>query len=213
MILDYFAKKRSEQISKIGKERRKTEPSGFWNGTKFIKWLVNCSARGDLRYWQLLTARSCSFTYQNSHIFGTDSKLQAACQSMFTTIITSQEVIVMCRETSSDYGISSTSTRLVLKVSRMSSHQARTSTKRPWKTFCANETTTRFASWDLEETLLIGDKGASSSTVSYKTDTLHTKPVRLFVGRLLPGSSLVSDHIPCDVEIRITRSGRVHIRS
>lgn len=63
-----------------------------------------------------------------------------------------------------------------------------------------------------ERTLLIGKEGTSNATVVHEADTLDIKPVKILAGRLLPGSSLVPDHISYDVESCITRQGRVHMK-
>lgn len=58
----------------------------------------------------------------------------------------------------------------------------------------------------------IHNEGTSSTMVVHKTHLLDVKPEKLFVGRLLHGSSLVFEHILTDFGPGITRPGQVYGR-
>lgn len=183
------------------KGRNKTKPSGCKRARNLSKKRLIQRQRGFGMQFRMgilspaVPRHLLLFLNQSSHVLSTSCKLQVVSHNMFITMITNQGVIVMCRDNCSlqIYNLH----KCWIGTGSLPSKQpfGQDVHKASFKGVCFTKRITRHGSWDLEETLLIGNKGISITVVAQKTDTLNIKLASLFVGTLFFDSSLGFVHI------------------
>lgn len=68
------------------------------NGSKLIEKYIKSPAIGNLAQPNLLLGRNCVFDFEDSEIFDTKSSPQAACNYMFVSMTSNQDVIDIIRD-------------------------------------------------------------------------------------------------------------------
>lgn len=121
------------------KNKRKSKPSGLSRGIKFIKDCVQCSAKEDPRYLQLLPDSGFSFLRPDLHVLSICRKPEAACHNMYVAMNTIQNAIVTKGKLASQTSATCMHVELAPEFLLVNRRQARTLSKQALTKFATSE--------------------------------------------------------------------------